>query len=139
MQGTKFHGKAPASYRGILMEAMKQTKEIKFWEEFLSNMKKDGDLIKEFLTATVVLLKEEVRFLTDKTIGLHPNLVNVIGTCCEENVKGIVCDLDTLHNMMTTGYCLSRIHMISVGFRGLVFLLNLPTSLNTYTNKKSLI
>ncbi|OMO88124.1 hypothetical protein COLO4_20415 [Corchorus olitorius] len=51
-----------------------------------------------------VLLEEERRFLTLPPMATHPNLVNLIGYCCEEEMKGVVYDLnsmDTLHNLMT--------------------------------------
>lgn len=50
--------------------------------------------------------QEEVMFLTDASVVDHPNLVNVIGYCCDEQVRGVVYDLDpvdTLHNMMLKG------------------------------------
>ncbi|OMO96991.1 hypothetical protein CCACVL1_04723 [Corchorus capsularis] len=53
-----------------------------------------------------VLLEEERRFLTLPPMATHPNLVNLIGYCCEEEMKGVVYDLnsmDTLHNLMRKG------------------------------------
>ncbi|KAI8561162.1 hypothetical protein RHMOL_Rhmol04G0316200 [Rhododendron molle] len=49
------------------------------------------------------LNKEEVMFLTDASVVDHPSLVIVIGYCCDEQVRGVVYDLDpvdTLHNMV---------------------------------------
>lgn len=52
------------------------------------------------------MLQEEEMFLTDASVVDHPNLVNLIGYCCEEQVRAVVYDLDpldTLHNMMLKG------------------------------------
>ncbi|KAF7114614.1 hypothetical protein RHSIM_RhsimUnG0083400 [Rhododendron simsii] len=45
-------------------------------------------------------------FLTDASVVDHPNLVNVIGYCCDEQVRGVVYDLDpvdTTNNMILKG------------------------------------
>ncbi|XVE62162.1 hypothetical protein DITRI_Ditri06bG0096300 [Diplodiscus trichospermus] len=51
-----------------------------------------------------VMLNEELKFLTHPSMNCHPNLVKLIGYCYEEQMKGVVYDLnpmDTLHNVMT--------------------------------------
>ncbi|XVE62524.1 hypothetical protein DITRI_Ditri06bG0124500 [Diplodiscus trichospermus] len=50
------------------------------------------------------MLNEELKFLTHPSMSSHPNLIKLIGYCCEEQMKGAIYDLnpmDTLHNVMT--------------------------------------
>ncbi|KAG5554536.1 hypothetical protein RHGRI_012177 [Rhododendron griersonianum] len=83
-------------YRGKICEGVSGSKTkkviVKIWDE-----KSDP------LVGKDEYLMEEVMFLTDASVVDHPNLVNVIGYCCDEQVRGVVYDLDpvdTLHNMM---------------------------------------
>ncbi|XP_058212038.1 serine/threonine-protein kinase RIPK-like isoform X3 [Rhododendron vialii] len=85
-------------YRGKICEGMSGSKAknviVKRWDE-----KSDPLVGKD----EYLMVKEEVMFLTDASVVDHPNLVNVIGYCCDEQVRGVVYDLDpvdTLHNMM---------------------------------------
>ncbi|XP_061994965.1 probable serine/threonine-protein kinase PBL15 [Rosa rugosa] len=67
---------------------------VKIWDERSSCITFTND---EFL-----MVKEEVQFLTQPSIKGYPNLVKLIGYCCEKEVKGVVYDLnpwDTLHNL----------------------------------------
>ncbi|KAL6193374.1 PREDICTED: protein kinase APK1B, chloroplastic-like [Fragaria vesca subsp. vesca] len=68
---------------------------VKVWDERSSCITFTND---EFL-----MVKEEIQFLTHPSIKGHPNLVNLIGYCCEKEVKGVIYDLspwDTLHNLI---------------------------------------
>ncbi|KAM5568243.1 putative serine/threonine-protein kinase PBL15 [Rosa sericea] len=67
---------------------------VKIWDERSSCITFTND---EFL-----MVKEEAQFLTQPSIKGYPNLVKLIGYCCEKEVKGVVYDLnpwDTLHNL----------------------------------------
>lgn len=59
-------------------------------------------------------MQEEVQFLTNPTVNGHPNLVKLIGYCCEKEVRGVVYDLnpkDILHNLTLEGtYLCNKIH-----------------------------
>ncbi|CAI9098885.1 OLC1v1035613C1 [Oldenlandia corymbosa var. corymbosa] len=63
----------------------------------------DNALYLESLIVPYIFIEEEVMFLKDKMIASHPNIVKVIGKCCEENLRAVVYDLDaldTLHHMI---------------------------------------
>uniref|UniRef100_A0A5B6Z1J7 Protein kinase domain-containing protein n=1 Tax=Davidia involucrata TaxID=16924 RepID=A0A5B6Z1J7_DAVIN len=85
-------------YRGKIQQGMigreAQDVIVKIWDEHSYRL---------ILTDDYVMVKEEVLFLTHPSAHLHPNLVNLIGFCCEREVTGVVYDLnplDTLHNLM---------------------------------------
>ncbi|KAH7546219.1 hypothetical protein FEM48_Zijuj01G0177300 [Ziziphus jujuba var. spinosa] len=60
--------------------------------------------------------KEEVQFLMNPAVNRHPNLVILIGYCCEKEVRGVVYDLNpknTLHNLtLAVTYLHSKIYTI---------------------------
>ncbi|PON54983.1 Tyrosine-protein kinase [Trema orientale] len=69
---------------------------VKIWDQKsnFSNLVSD-----EYFMA----VKEEVQFLTQPKTNGHPNLVKLIGFCCEKELKGVVYDLNprgTLHNLI---------------------------------------
>ncbi|KAH7841381.1 hypothetical protein Vadar_029141 [Vaccinium darrowii] len=85
-------------YRGKICEGVSGSKTqnviVKIWDE------KSDDLVGH---DDYLMVEEEEMFLTDASVVDHPNLVNLIGYCCEEQVRAVVYDLDpldTLHNMM---------------------------------------
>lgn len=85
-------------YRGKICEVVSGSKTqnviVKIWDEKSDDLVGNDDYL---------MVKEEVMFLTDASVVDHPNLVNLIGYCCEEQLMAVVYDLDpldTLHNMM---------------------------------------
>ncbi|XVE62526.1 hypothetical protein DITRI_Ditri06bG0124700 [Diplodiscus trichospermus] len=85
-------------YRGKLEEIGKEARSvtIKKWS--------DPPTLYLYTHDIDVMLNEELKFLTHLSMSSHPNLVKLIGYCCEEQIKGAIYDLnpmDTLHNVMT--------------------------------------
>jgi len=85
-------------YRGKICEGVSGSKTqnviVKIWDEKSDDLVGNDDYL---------MVEEEEMFLTDASVVDHPNLVNLIGYCCEEQVRAVVYDLDpldTLHNMM---------------------------------------
>ncbi|KAH7515479.1 hypothetical protein FEM48_Zijuj10G0030800 [Ziziphus jujuba var. spinosa] len=68
---------------------------VKIWDE-------KADCITSVDYDQYWMVKEEVQFLTNPSVNRHPNLVKLIGYCCEKEVRGVVYELnpkDTLHNL----------------------------------------
>ncbi|XVE62521.1 hypothetical protein DITRI_Ditri06bG0124200 [Diplodiscus trichospermus] len=85
-------------YRGKLEETGKEARfvTIKKWSDLPTYYPCTHDID--------VMLNEELKFLTQPNMKSHPNLVKLIGYCREEQMKGVIYDLnpmDTLHNVMT--------------------------------------
>ncbi|XP_062109542.1 probable serine/threonine-protein kinase PBL12 [Humulus lupulus] len=67
---------------------------VKIWDEKSNCLASDDEYL---------MIKEEVKFLTHSSIHCHPNLVKLVGFCCEKEVRGVVYDLNprgTLHNII---------------------------------------
>ncbi|XP_050119694.1 probable serine/threonine-protein kinase PBL15 isoform X2 [Malus sylvestris] len=92
-------------YRGRIRQGFTGTDQVrdvtvKVWDEKSAGCSKL--MHDEFL-----VVKEEVEFLTHPTLNGYPNLVKLIGYCCEKEVKGVVYDLnpwDTLQNLTVKDY-----------------------------------
>ncbi|KAM1745108.1 hypothetical protein ACFX11_011907 [Malus domestica] len=92
-------------YRGRIRQGFTGTDQVrdvtvKVWDEKSAGCSKL--MHDEFL-----VVKEEVEFLTHPTLNDYPNLVKLIGYCCEKEVKGVVYDLnpwDTLQNLTVKDY-----------------------------------
>ncbi|EXB40298.1 Serine/threonine-protein kinase BIK1 [Morus notabilis] len=81
-------------YRGWI-KAEGRDVTVKIWDEKSNSITLISD---EYL-----VVKGEVQFLTHPAMNGHPNLVKVIGVCCDKEVRGVVYDLnprDTLHNLI---------------------------------------
>ncbi|XP_030496195.2 probable serine/threonine-protein kinase PBL16 isoform X1 [Cannabis sativa] len=80
---------------GVICTQENRDVTVKIWDEKSNCLNLDSD---EHL-----MIKEEVKFLTHPSIHCHPNLVKLIGFCCEKEVRGVVYDLnprDILHNII---------------------------------------
>ncbi|XVF56831.1 hypothetical protein PTKIN_Ptkin06aG0151800 [Pterospermum kingtungense] len=85
-------------YRGEIVETGKETRTVS-----VKTLKESDDCFL-YHDEIDVLLNEELKVLTLPNMNTHPNLIKLIGYCCEEQMKGVVYDLnpmDTLHNVMT--------------------------------------
>ncbi|BFG16090.1 hypothetical protein CerSpe_023640 [Prunus speciosa] len=106
---------------GFIGTDQAQAVTVKIWDEKSRCITSIHD---EFL-----MVKEEVQFLTHPSINGHPNLVKLIGYCCEKEVKAVVYDFnpwDTLHNLTGKDYLnwVQRLNVVLQFARLLEFLHN---------------